>query len=157
MELQINSFISEKVKEYNDFILSKECNKKPSDEELKVYIIENKLLPHKCKVCKMVPEWNKKPLDFLLDRRNNNIIDNDIDNLRFLCPNCFSQIKKKKTIFTNSVRSEGLFCGGCNKRMKYKTNTYKNAKCYEEICGPCKTQEKLKRMFTNANRGIKEL
>ena len=60
MELEINSFISEKVKEYNDFILSKDCNKKPSDEELKVYIITNKLLPHKCKTCNMDPVWNKK-------------------------------------------------------------------------------------------------
>ena len=47
----------------------------------------------------MDPIWNKKPLDFILDRKNNNILDNDIENIRFLCPNCYSQIKQKKTIF----------------------------------------------------------
>jgi hypothetical protein len=157
MELKINSLISETVKDYNEFILSKECKQKPHDEELKVYIIENKLLPHKCKVCSIKPEWNKKPLDFLLDRRNNNILDNDIDNLRFLCPNCYSQLKKKKTIFTTSVKSDGLCCSVCNKRIKYKTNSYKNVKCYEEICNTCKTQEKLSKMYANANQGVKEI
>ena len=157
MELKINSFISEKVKEYNDFILSKECNKKPSDEELKVYIIENKLLPHECKVCKQKPVWNKKPLDFLLDRRNNDILDNNLENLRFLCPNCFSQIKKNKTIFRSSIRSEGLFCSVCNKRMKYKTISHKTAKCFEEVCKTCRTQEKLKNMLLKANNNQKEI
>ena len=156
MELEINSFISEKVKEYNDFILSKDCNKKPSDEELKVYIITNKLLPHKCKTCNMEPVWNKKPIDFLLDRRNNDILDNNIENLRFLCPNCYSQIKKNKTIFTTSVKANGLFCSICNKRIKYKTNTYKGIKCYDEVCKTCKTQEKLKNMYNKAT-GFKEL
>ena len=120
IKLEFNSFLSDKIKDYNKFILTKECNKKPNDEILKVYIIENKVLPHKCKQCNIEPKWNKKSLDFLLDRKNNNILDNNVDNLRFLCPNCFSQIKNKKTIFKTSVRSDGIFCSSCKKRIKYK-------------------------------------
>ena len=101
-------------------------------------------------------QWNKKPLDFLLDRRNNDILDNNLENLRFLCPNCFSQIKKNKTI-RSSIRSEGLFCSICNKRMKYKTNTHKTAKCFEEVCKTCRTQEKLKNMLLKANNNQKEI
>ena len=36
IKLEFNSFLSDKIKEYNDFVLSKECNKKPNDEILKV-------------------------------------------------------------------------------------------------------------------------
>ena len=153
IKLEFNSFLSDKIKEYNDFVLSRECNKKPNDEILKVYIIENKILPHRCKICNIEPFWNKKALDFLLDRKNNNILDNSLENLRFLCPNCFSQIKKKKTIFKTSVKSEGIFCSNCKKRMKYKTNSYKGTKCFEEICKQCKTQESLKYMLNKANNG----
>lgn len=157
IKLEFNSFLSDKVKEFNDFVLSKECNIKPNDEILKVYIIEKKILPHKCKICNIEPTWNKKPLDFLLDRKNNNKLDNNVDNLRFLCPNCYSQIKKKKTIFKNSMKSEGIFCCTCKKRIKYKTNSHKGAKCYEEICKECKTQEKLKYMLNKANNFTKQI
>ena len=157
IKLEFNSFLSDKIKDYNNFVLSKECNKKPNDEILKVYILENKVLPHRCKVCNIEPVWNKKPLDFLLDRKNNNILDNAVDNLRFLCPNCYSQIKKKKTIFKTSVKSEGVFCTSCNKRIKYKTNSHKGTRCFEEICKQCKTQEKLTHMLNKANNYSKEI
>jgi hypothetical protein len=157
IKLEFNSFLSDKIKDYNNFVLSRECNKKPNDEILKVYIIENKVLPHRCKVCNIKPFWNKKNLDFLLDRKNNNILDNAVDNLRFLCPNCFSQIKKKKTIFKTSVKSDGIFCSSCKKRIKYKTNSHKGTRCFEEICKQCKTQEKLKYMLTKANNFSKEI
>lgn len=151
IKMSIDSFLSEKIKDFNDFILSKECNKKPSDEELKVYIIKKSVFPHICSVCKLEPFWNKKPLDFLLDRKNNNLFDNSVENLRFLCPNCFSQIKKKKTIFKKSVKSDGILCKKCNKRIKYKTNRFKNVSCFEEFCTNCKTQDKLKKMFNKGN------
>ena len=147
IKLELNSFLTDEVQKYNDFVLSKECNKKPNDEVLRVYIIKNNVIPHKCKICKMDPIWNKKPLDFILDRKNNNILDNDIENIRFLCPNCYSQIKQKKTIFKKNMKSEGLFCSGCKKRIKYKTNNYKNVKCFEELCKQCKEQEKLMSML----------
>ena len=152
IKFEFNSFLNDKIKEYNNFVLSRECNKKPNDAILKVYIIENEILPHKCKMCNIDPLWNKKPLDFLLDRKNNNILDNSIENLRLLCPNCFSQIKKKKTIFKTSIKSDGILCVNCNKRIKYKTSNHKGTKCFEEICKQCKTQEKLKYMLNKANK-----
>ena len=45
------------------------------------------------------------------------------------------------------MKSEGLFCSGCKKRIKYKTNNYKNVKCFEELCKQCKEQEKLMSML----------
>ena len=56
------------------------------------------------KLCNKEPVWNKKQCKiFYGAEKNNNILDNAVDNLRFLCPNCCSQIKKKKTIFKTSV------------------------------------------------------
>ena len=156
IKMSLNLFLTDKIKGFNSFILSRECNKKPCDEELKVYIIKNSVLPHSCSVCKIESFWNKKPLDFLLDRKNNNILDNSVENLRFLCPNCFSQIKKKKTIFKKSVKSDGILCKKCNKRIKYKTNRFKNVICFEELCTHCKTQDKLNTMY-NKDNSCKEI
>lgn len=154
---KINSYLSEKVKNYNEFILSKNSKQKITENELKVYIIENKVLPHICKLCKMTPIWNKKPLDFVLDRINNNVNDNNIENLRFLCPNCFSQIKRKSSIFSDEMRQKNVKCVNCGKTMKFKTNIHKTAKCFTEICNYCKNQEKLINMLSKANNYPKEI
>jgi hypothetical protein len=37
-------------------------------------------------------EWNGRPLPLILDHRDGNRYDNSPSNLRFLCPNCDSQL-----------------------------------------------------------------
>ena len=71
------------------------------------YILENKLLEHKCEECGIGPFYNNKKLVLQLDHKDGNPSNNtliyDIEkqkkinpkigktNLRFLCPNCHSQ------------------------------------------------------------------
>ena len=78
------------------------------EKELKVYLIKNKLLEHKCKICKSPPEWKGKTTELVLDRINNEVLDNELENLRFVCPNCLAQIKNKSTIFEKQVGSKWL-------------------------------------------------
>jgi hypothetical protein len=46
---------------------------------------------NECNVCKLPPEWNGRPLTLQLDHINGDNMDNRIDNLQILCPNCHTQ------------------------------------------------------------------
>ena len=134
----ININIKDKIRNYDRFVLcSKKSKKGLNDNDIKVYIIENELVNHVCNLCKMVPLWKNKPLDFVLDRRNNILTDNSIDNLRLLCPNCFSQVKKRSSIFMKMTKDNVIKCIDCNKTIKAsKTGTKKN-RCVHYRCKSC--------------------
>lgn len=44
-----------------------------------------------CSECGLKPEWNGKKLSLQIDHINADWLDDRIDNLRFLCPNCHCQ------------------------------------------------------------------
>lgn len=72
-------------------ILVKDSNYNTS--HLKKRILNEGLLVNRCAICKMGPEWNKKPLSLHMDHVNGDWKDSRIENLRLLCPNCHSQTK----------------------------------------------------------------
>lgn len=53
-------------------------------------IIKENLLPYKCSKCEL-NEWLGKKISLHLDHIDGNNNNHDLDNLRFLCPNCHSQ------------------------------------------------------------------
>ena len=58
-----------------------------------------------CAICKMKPEWNGKPLVFILDHIDGHASNNKRDNLRCICPNCDSQLDTYKSKNKNGERS----------------------------------------------------
>ena len=64
---------------------------------LKRRIIEQSLLKQKCSICGMPPEWNGKPMSLVLDHINGINNDNRLENLRFVCHNCDSQLPTYKS------------------------------------------------------------
>lgn len=50
-----------------------------------------------CAICSMKPEWNGKPLTFILDHIDGHASNNKRDNLRCICPNCDSQLDTYKS------------------------------------------------------------
>lgn len=56
------------------------------------------------------PVWNGKPLPLILDHRNGNNSDNRPQNLRWLCPNCDSQLETRGGLNKGRVeKHEGGF------------------------------------------------
>lgn len=48
-------------------------------------------VPELCSECGCQPMWRGKPLRLIIDHRNGDWLDNRLENLRFLCPNCHAQ------------------------------------------------------------------
>lgn len=58
-----------------------------------------------CAICGIKPEWNGKPLVFILDHIDGDAANNRRDNLRCICSNCDSQLDTYKSKNKNGARS----------------------------------------------------
>ena len=58
---------------------------------LREYIKDKQLLPYECSICGLT-EWQNEPLRLELDSLDGIYNNLNLKNLRFLCPNCYSQI-----------------------------------------------------------------
>jgi len=133
---EINPLLKQRIAKLNKFILNKNSN--VTTEELTLFLINDKtILKYECKKCKNDGMWQTKPMTLILDRLNNLLIDNRLENLRFLCPNCYSQLKKKKILFNKIVKENERYCVDCNKRILAKTKTYNGLKSKVIRCKKC--------------------
>lgn len=64
---------------------------KRNNGTIKKIILKHGIIKYECKICAQPPEWNGKILTLELDHVDGNPLNNKIENLRFLCPNCHSQ------------------------------------------------------------------
>jgi hypothetical protein len=55
--------------------------------KLKNRLLSEKVFEHKCDTCKLT-EWNELPIPLQLDHIDGNSDNNNLSNLRLLCPNC---------------------------------------------------------------------
>jgi hypothetical protein len=122
--------VLEKVNKYKKDLLNK------SDRDVLSYLLVNKLKENKCGICNIKPEWNKKPLDFLLDRVDKKARNNDLINLRLLCPYCYSQVNKKNNSLYSKFKPNVTECIDCHKKIKSKKKkcrdtTYEVFRCQD--------------------------
>lgn len=126
-EIKLNDNIVDKSNKLDAFILNKwGVHKNVNDFTLMAYIIENEFLEYKCRRCGLDNIWQKKPLTLILDRINNILTDNRIENLRILCPNCYCQLRQKMPLFKRMLKDTNRYCIDCNCKIKTKTISTKN-------------------------------
>lgn len=87
------------------------------------YLKEN--LPYVCTICGQIPIWNNKPLTLILDHINGKNNDNELSNLRWVCPNCNIQLETTNARNPNK-KQENNYCVTCGKRIPYQ-----NKRCSE--------------------------
>lgn len=58
-------------------------------KNIKNYVLN--LQNNKCKICGIEPIWNNKLLIFIMDHIDGSHLNNNLTNLRMICPNCDSQ------------------------------------------------------------------
>lgn len=68
--------------------------------KLRSKLIEEGYKENKCEECGLGPEWNGKPLSMQLDHIDGNHTNNELENLRILCPNCHTQTPTHSIIKT---------------------------------------------------------
>jgi hypothetical protein len=62
----------------------------PQTHKLKLRLIKEGYFEHKCYNCGLT-EWNGKPAPIELEHINGDRLDNRLENLTILCPNCHAQ------------------------------------------------------------------
>ena len=71
-----------------------------ASHKLKLKLIKDGIIEHKCEQCG-ITEWNGQPAPIELDHIDGNHYNNELENLRILCPNCHALTD------TNSGKNRG--------------------------------------------------
>lgn len=136
-------FIKNFVKIPTEKILVKD-SEYTSTHRLKHRLFREGLLEQKCSSCGLGTEWNGKFISLQLDHKDGDRCNNQIENLRILCPNCHSQTdsfcgKKKKKQRIKAERkvrktikiNKCIFCNS-EYEAKDKNQKYCSYECHKK-------------------------
>lgn len=67
-------------------------NSTADQRTLRRWYYNGKYTEYKCSICGQLPIWCNQPMSLILDHINGNNHDDRLENLRWVCPNCNSQL-----------------------------------------------------------------
>ncbi len=109
-------------------------NSTASQSTVRRFYLKGKYSPYTCSICGQKPFWNNQSLTLILDHINGINNDDQLDNLRWVCPNCNSQLDT--TGSKNPQRKKfkkKYYCQKCGKEIsKYAT-----------YCAICNAEKKI--------------
>lgn len=97
----------------NIFVL----NSTASQNTLRKWYKRGNYTEYKCSICGLEPLWNGKDLTLILDHINGNNIDDRLDNLRWVCPNCNQQLSTTGSRNKKKVKKKKFYCIDCGKEI----------------------------------------
>lgn len=107
---------------FNDILKLDRLNgRRESSERLRRAMIESGI-EYKCSNCGNCGEWQDEKLTLEIDHIDENRLNNERSNLRFLCPNCHS-------LRGNNVPKKIKICKNCNKEYSNKNKEFCSFKC----------------------------
>ena len=99
------------------------------NSNLRTRLIKEGILENKCFCCKMLPIWDNKPLTLQLDHIDGDYTNNELSNLRLLCPNCHSQTPTWSGKNRKIGLKKDILCSVCDKIITKKSKS--------GMCSPC--------------------
>lgn len=85
---------------------------------IKKYILRNELLEYKCQMCGCDGNWQGKILSLELDHIDGDNTNNELPNLRWLCPNCHATTDTYAGKNAKNRHSEVNHCIDCGVEIK---------------------------------------
>lgn len=82
-----------------------------SSSEFKKRLLREGLLLNQCSLCGLLPEWEGRPLTLQLDHIDGNTGNNQLSNLRILCPNCHTQTDTFSSLNRAKPKKSCVDCG----------------------------------------------
>jgi predicted HNH restriction endonuclease len=80
-------------KKFSEILIKRDCGLRQKGSVLTRCLIEIGR-KHECEKCSQIPVWHDFPLTLDVDHINEDWLDDREENLRFLCPNCHSQLSR---------------------------------------------------------------
>lgn len=117
---------------------------------LRRWYIKGEYSPYECSICGQGPEWLGKPLTLILDHINGDNTDHQLNNLRWVCPNCNQQLPTTgyKKMRVKPLEKNDNVCIDCGKVIS-KTAT-RCVECLNKIKSEnIPNRQKLKDLIRN--------
>ena len=101
---------------------------------LRRWYLKGNYSEYKCSICGQEPFWNGKEMSLILDHINGTNNDDTLENLRWVCPNCNSQLETTGSRNPNrKIFAKKYFCQDCGKEIS------KGA----QRCGSCENKTRV--------------